>query len=93
MEENYRDKRAFEELNLSWTWPIHRNEAGKDLWENGPQERRRHATKQRSVGQAKTEGHKEQVEQLDTYPVGAESSESGMKCGKNFYLERNDLAI
>ena len=50
-------------------------------------------TKQRSVGQAKKEGHKEQVEQLDTYPVGAESSEIGMKCGKNFYLERNDLAI
>lgn len=50
-------------------------------------------TKQRSVGQAKPEGHKEQAEQLGTYPVGAESSESGMKCGKNFYLERNDLAI
>lgn len=45
------------------------------------------------MGQAKTEGHKEQAEQLGMYPVGAESSESGMKCGKNFHLERNDLAI
>lgn len=60
---------------------------------NGPRERRQHAAKQRSVDQAKTEGHEEQVVQLSTSPVGVESSDSRMKCRKNFYLERDDLAI